>query len=176
MKQTNLNAVIFKLQMPEAQREQLNEAGSWSDVLWGDAYLDLKQISKNHTTGLGASLYMIEASGFYNLDSVWDVSERAGADWPVTYDHLLGFIFESDNRPRYKDPAVWRQKQSHSLSVGDVVAFTDLKAETDEPVVFLVASVGFIRLTKAQAKIFKSRTRNHAWMMLRKAEKARKAA
>ena len=176
MNQTNLNAVIFKLRMPEAQREQLNEAGSWSNVLWGDAYLDLKQISKNHTTGLGASLYMIEASGFYNLDSVWDVSEKAGEDWPVTYDHVLNFIFHSDNMERYKDPAIWRQERSHSLSVGDVVAFTDLKAETDDPVVFLVATVGFIQLTKAQAKIFKNRTRNHAWMMWRKALKASQAA
>ena len=176
MKKTNLNAVIFKMRMPEAQREQLNEAGSWSDVLWGDAYLDIKQISKDRTTGLSASLYMIEASGFYGLDSVWDVSERAGADWPVTYDHLLGFIFEVDNMQRHKDPAIWRHERSPSLSVGDVVAFTDFTRETDEPVIYLVATVGFIRLTKAQAKIFKNRTRNHAWIKWKQHQKAHQAA
>jgi hypothetical protein len=171
-----IQAVIFKCQMPEAQREQLNEAGSWSAFIWGDPYLDIKQISQNNTTGLSASLYLLEASSFYPIDSIWDLSQVTQERDFMTYGDHLNYLFHIDNVERHSHPAIWRKEHSPSLSVGDVVAFTEFDREEDEPVVYLVANIGFIQLSKPQAKIFKNRTRNHAWIKWKKHQKAAQAA
>ena len=148
-----IQAVVFKLRMNEVLRDRLNAPGAtWNDFIWGNAYLDMRMIDQDSKKDLSAALYTLKNCGFYPIDSIWDLTQVTQERDFMTYGDHLNYLFHSDNLDRHRDPAIWRKKYSASLSVGDVVAFTGFYRETDEPVVYLVANIGFIQLSKPQRR------------------------